>query len=231
MPTGRRLSALLSRTEMKQDLFVKICGITNLDDAKFAVRCGADAIGFIFHEESPRFISHHRAAEIVKGLPEHISKIGVFVNAERKFVRDIVNHVNLSAVQLLGNDGPDDLVNFETSVIKVFRVYKDFDVDVMRNYIVDAFLLDTYKEGSYGGTGKTFDWNIAIKAKEHGRIILSGGLNPDNVEDAIRFVRPYGVDVSSGVEGSPGRKDPKKVREFIMRAKSIPVSYHSDDEQ
>jgi phosphoribosylanthranilate isomerase len=215
---------------MNQDLFVKICGITNLEDAKFAVRCGADAVGFIFHEESPRFINHHRAAEIVKNLPDHISKIGVFVNAEKKFVLEIINHVNLSAVQLLGNDGPDDLVNFETSVIKVFRVYKDFDVDIMRNYIVDAFLLDTYKEGSYGGTGKTFDWNIAIKAKEHGRIILSGGLNPDNVEDAIRFVRPYGVDVSSGVEGSPGRKDPKKVREFIMRAKSIPVSYHGDDE-
>ena len=215
---------------MKQDLFVKICGITNLEDAKFAVRCGADAVGFIFHEESPRFIPHHRAAEIVNSLPEHISKIGVFVNAERKFVREIVNHVNLSAVQLLGNDGPDDLVNFETSVIKVFRVYKDFDVESMRNYIVDAFLLDTYKEGTYGGTGKAFDWNVAVKAKEYGRIILSGGLTPENVEDAIRFVRPYGVDVSSGVEGSPGRKDPKKVRDFIMRAKSIPVSYHGDDE-
>lgn len=230
MPTGRRPFAPSFHAEMKQDLFVKICGITNLADAKFAVHCGADAVGFVFHKESPRFITHYHAAEIVKSLPEHISKIGVFVNAEMKFVRDIINHVNLSAVQLLGNDGPDDLVNFETSVIKVFRVYKDFDVDTMRNYIVDAFLLDTYKEGSYGGTGKAFDWNIAIKAKEHGRIILSGGLNPDNVEDAIRFVRPYGVDVSSGVEGSPGRKDPKKVREFIMRAKSIPVSYHGDDE-
>ena len=139
---------------MKQDLFVKICGITNLEDAKFAVRCGADAVGFIFHEESPRFISHRRAAEIAKSLPEHISKIGVFVNAERKFVREIITHVNLSAVQLLGNDGPDDLVNYETSVIKVFRVYRDFDVAVMRNYIVDAFLLDTYKEGSVRRNGK-----------------------------------------------------------------------------
>ena len=215
---------------MKQDLFVKICGITNQEDAKFAARCGADAVGFVFHKESPRFISHHRAAEIVRSLPDHISKIGVFVNADMTFVRGIVNHVNLSAVQLLGNNGPDDLVNFETSVIKVFRVQKDFEFEIMRNYIVDAFLLDTYKEGSYGGTGKAFDWNIAIKAKEYGRIILSGGLNPENVEDAIRFVRPYGVDVSSGVEGSPGRKDPKKVREFIKRAKSIPVSYHGDDE-
>jgi phosphoribosylanthranilate isomerase len=215
---------------MKQDLFVKICGITNLEDAKFAVQCGADAIGFVFHEDSPRFISHYRAAEIVKSLPEHISKIGVFVNAEKKFVQEIIKHVNLSAVQLLGDAGADDLLGYDTSVIKVFRVYKDFDVATMKNYLVDAFLLDTYKEGSYGGTGKAFDWNIAVRAKEYGRIILSGGLSPENVEDAVRFVRPYGVDVSSGVEGSPGKKDPKKVREFIMRAKSIPVSYHGDDE-
>lgn len=215
---------------MQQDLFVKICGITNLEDARFAVRCGADAIGFIFHEESPRFISHRRAADIVQTLPEHISKIGVFVNADLKFIRDIVRHVNLSAVQLLGQEAPDDLVNFETSVIKVFRVGKNFDVEIMKNYLVDAFLLDTMKAGVFGGTGKTFDWNVALKAKEYGRIILSGGLTPDNVEDAVRFVRPYGVDVSSGVESEPGKKDPTKVRDFIARAKSIPVSY-LDDEQ
>jgi phosphoribosylanthranilate isomerase len=137
--------------------------------------------------------------------------------------------VNLSAVQLLGNEGADDLVSLETSVIKVFRVDRDFDVEVMKNYIVDAFLLDAMKEGSYGGTGKTFDWNIALKAKEYGRIILSGGLTPENVEDAVRFVRPYGVDVSSGVESRPGKKDPEKVRDFIARAKSIPVSYRDDE--
>ena len=215
---------------MQQDLFVKICGITNLEDAQHAVRCGADAVGFIFHEESPRFISHNRAADIARSLPDHISKIGVFVNADLKFVRDIVRHVNLSAVQLLGKEAPDDLVNFETSVIKVFRVDRKFDVEVLKNYIVDAFLLDTYKKGMHGGTGRTFDWNVAVQAKEFGRVILSGGLTPENVEDAVRFVRPYGVDVSSGVEVRPGKKDPAKVREFIMRAKSIPVSY-TDDEQ
>lgn len=215
---------------MQQDLFVKICGITTLEDAHHAVRCGADAIGFVFFEESPRFISHKRAADIVRSLPGHISKIGVFVDADLKFVRDIVKHVNLSAVQLLGNEAPDDLVNFETSVIKVFRVDRKFDVEGLKNYIVDAFLLDAFKKGAYGGTGKTFDWNVAIKAKEFGRIILSGGLTPENVEDAVRFVRPYGVDVSSGVEAKPGKKDPAKVHDFIMRAKSIPVSYR-DDEQ
>ncbi|HTY39360.1 MAG TPA: phosphoribosylanthranilate isomerase [Bacteroidota bacterium] len=216
---------------MQQDLFVKICGITNLEDARHAIKCGADAIGFIFYEESPRFISHRRAAEIVRALPEHISKIGVFVNADLRFVREIVKRVNLSAVQLLGSEAPDDLVNFETSVIKVFRVGKDFDVEALKSYIVDGFLLDAHSDGVFGGTGKTFDWNVAVRAKDYGRIILSGGLSPDNIEDAVRFVRPYGVDVSSGVEAQPGKKDPVKVREFIMRAKSIPVSYGGDEER
>jgi phosphoribosylanthranilate isomerase len=214
---------------MQQDLFVKICGITNLEDAQHAVRCGADAVGFIFYEESPRSISGSKVAAIVERLPDHVSKIGVFVNADRKFIHDIVSHVSLSAVQLYGKEGPDDLVNYEISVIKAFRVEPDFDVEVMRNYIVDAFLLDTFKGGMAGGTGKTFDWNLALKAKEYGRIILSGGLTPENVEEAVRFVRPYGVDVSSGVEKEPGKKDPAKVREFIMRAKSIPLSYREHE--
>ncbi len=215
---------------MKQDLFVKICGITNLEDALQAVRCGADAVGFEFFEASPRFISHKRAADIVSALPEHISKIGVFEHAERKFVRDIVHHVNLSAVQLFGDEGPDDLVNFDTSVIKVFRVGHDFDVEVMKNYIVDAFLLDAYNKrlGRTGGAG--FDWNLAVKAKEYGRIILSGGLTTENVEDAIRFVRPYGVDVNTGIESKPGKKDHKLLRDFVARAKSIPVSYRDEED-
>lgn len=211
-----------------QELFVKICGITNLEDAQHAVHCKADAVGFIFYEESPRFIPHNRAAEIAKKLPEHVSKIGVFVNADPKFIHEVINHVNLSAVQLYGNEGPDDLVSYEASVIKVFRIKDDFDVEVMRNYIVDAFLLDTHKEGIMGGTGKTFNWNLAVAAKEYGKIILSGGLTPENVEEAVRFVQPYGVDVSSGVESSPGKKDPQKVREFIMRAKSIPLYYDQE---
>lgn len=214
---------------MQQDLFVKICGITSIEDALHAVRCGADAIGFVFHEESPRFVSHRRAAEISQRMPEHVSKIGVFVNAPQKFIHDIISHVKLSAVQLHGSEGPDDLVNYEISVIKAFRVTDEFDVEVMRNYIVDAFVLDAHKEGKQTGTGRVYDWNIAVRAKEYGKIILSGGLTPENVEEAVRFVRPYGVDVSSGVESSPGKKDPGKVREFIIRAKSIPLSYAEND--
>ena len=214
---------------MQQDLFVKICGITNLEDAVHAVRCKADAVGFVFYKPSDRYISPEKAAEIVMKLPDFISKVGVFVHADQKYIHDVISRVQLSAVQLYGDEGADDLVSYESSVIKVFRIKPDFDVEVMRNYVVDAFLLDTHSEARYGGTGRTFDWNIAVRAKEYGKIILSGGLTPENIEDAVRFVQPYGVDVSSGVERSPGRKDPDRVRDFIARAKNVPLFYNSAD--
>jgi phosphoribosylanthranilate isomerase len=212
-------------------LFVKICGVTNLEDALHAVRCGADAIGLNFYSRSPRYVDAERAASIVAGLPDHISTIGVFVNATRKEIRRVIESAKLSAVQLHGNEGPDDLVDYDVSAIKVFRVGNDFDAEVMRNYIVHAFLLDAKREGTFGGSGTTFDWNIAVRAKEYGRIILSGGLTPENVEVAVRFVQPYGVDVCSGVESKPGIKDPEKVREFIVRAKSVPLAYSTDFEE
>ncbi len=215
---------------MQQDLFVKICGITNLEDALHAVRCKADALGFIFYEESDRFIAPDRAKEIVARMPRHVSKVGVFVDADQKYIRTITKHVKLSAVQLSDNQGADDLIGYETSVIKVFRVKPDFDVEVMRNYIVDAFLLDTHSETKAGGTGRTFDWNIAIRAKEFGKIILSGGLTPENIAGAVQFVQPYGVDVSSGVEKEVGKKDPVKVRDFIAKAKGVPLSYSEFEE-
>jgi phosphoribosylanthranilate isomerase len=216
---------------MQQDLFVKICGITNVEDALHAVRCKADALGFIFYEPSDRYITPERAREISDRVPDFVSKVGVFVDADPGYIHDVMKSVNLSAVQLYGNEGADDLVGFETSVIKVFRVKPDFDVEVMRNYVVDAFLLDTHSEARMGGTGRTFDWNIAVRAKEYGKIILSGGLTPDNIAGAVRFVQPYGVDVSSGVELEPGRKDPLKVRNFIARAKEVPLHYSEFNEE
>lgn len=216
---------------MQQDLFVKICGITNLEDAQLAVRCKADALGFIFYEPSDRYITPDRARDIVERIPDFVSKVGVFVDADPAYVHDVMKKVNLSAVQLYGNEGADDLVGYETSVIKVFRVKPDFDVAVMRSYVVDAFLLDTHSEAKMGGTGRTFDWNIALRAKEYGKIILSGGLTPQNIEGAVRFVQPYGVDVSSGVERSPGRKDPRKVREFVAKAKGVPLQYSEFNEE
>lgn len=216
---------------MQQDLFVKICGITNLEDAQHAVLCKADAVGFIFYEGSPRFIQPWRAAEIAARLPEFVSKVGVFVNADPKMIREVCEEVKLSAVQLTGNEGADDLVGYETSVIKVFHIKPDFEVEVMRNYIVDAFLLDTHADKTFGGTGRTFDWNIALRAKEFGKIILSGGLNPDNIADAVKFVQPYGVDVSSGVEQEVGKKDPVKVRDFVARAKGVPLYYNTMNDE
>jgi len=216
---------------MQQDLFVKICGITNMDDAMHAVQCKADALGFIFYEPSDRYIAPDRANEIANRVPDFVSKVGVFVDADPEYIHEVMKTVKLSAVQLYGNEGADDLVGYETSVIKVFRVKPDFDVEVMRNYVVDAFLLDTHSEAKMGGTGRTFDWNIAVRAKEFGKIILSGGLNPENITAAVRFVQPYGVDVTSGVELDVGRKNPEKVRDFIARAKGVPLSYNEIDEK
>ncbi len=204
-----------------RDLFIKICGITSLHDAQLAVRAKVDALGFVFDPESDRFITPDKASDIISQLPDHISKVGVFVNADRKYVHSIVSRVKLSAVQLEGKEGPDDLVDYEISVIKVFRVTRNFDVEVLRNYLVDAFLLDASREGKASGSGKAVDWNIAARAKEYGRIILSGGLNPDNVESAIRFVKPYGVSVCAGIEKEPGKKDPQKLRDFVARARGV----------
>ncbi len=203
-----------------QDLFVKVCGITNEEDAAAAVKAGVNAVGFNFYQGSERYIQPEDAATIAHGIPDHVSKVGVFVHEEKKHILDVARTVPLSAVQLVGDEGPDDLFGYDLSVIKVFRVRPDFDIESMKNYVVDAFLLDTHRQGVYGGTGETFDWNIAQKARQYGRIILSGGLNQDNVGAAVRFARPYGVDVSSGIESRPGKKDHDAMRNFIANARN-----------
>jgi len=203
-----------------QELFIKVCGITKDEDAQAAVKAGVNALGFIFYQGSERYVTPRQASEIVARVPEHVSKVGVFVHEEKRTILDIARTVKLSAVQLIGNEGPDDLFGYDLSVIKVFRVKPDFDPDVMRNYVVDAFLLDTHRKGVYGGTGETFDWNVANRARQYGRIILSGGLTPENVGSAITIARPYGVDVSSGIEARPGKKDHDKMRLFIANARN-----------
>jgi phosphoribosylanthranilate isomerase len=203
-----------------RELFVKICGITNLKDALCSLESGADAVGFIFYDRSPRRVSVQAARQIVEQLPESITKVGVFVNPSARDVSTVCQHVKLTAIQVYGDQSDDELRKLGTSVIKAFRVGQDFDVEQLRKYSVDAFLLDSFVRGQVGGTGETFDWSIAKKATEHGKVILSGGLNPDNVEKAVRFVCPFGVDVCSGVEEVPGKKNFRKVRDFIQRAKS-----------
>jgi phosphoribosylanthranilate isomerase len=213
-----------------ETIYVKICGITNLGDALDAVKYGADAVGFIFHKESPRYISSGDATTIIRKLPKHITKVGVFVDTSRREIETIARTSGLSAIQLHGDQHPEDCTGYDVAVIKAFRIGENFDVAQLGLFDVRAILLDTLRPGKPGGTGETFDWNIAIQAKQYGKLLLSGGLTPKNIEDAIRFVRPYGVDVCSGVEVFPGKKDCAKVREFIIKAKTT-TFYDDESEQ
>lgn len=196
----------------------KICGITSREDALCAVKCGADALGFIFYEKSPRYVAPEKAAEIICDLPPFVTPVGVFVNAPH--IAATVKLAGLRTIQLHGDEPPEACLGHDVPVIRTLRVGNEFDALALRSYPVHTFLLDTARAGSYGGTGETFDWAKAREAKNYGRIILSGGLNPDNVREAIEQVAPYAVDTSSGVEAEPGKKDHKKVRDFLARAKA-----------
>ena len=198
---------------------VKICGITSLEDALMAVEAGADALGFVFFDQSPRFIEPGRAARIIAELPPFVQVVGLFVNASLDFVNLTADSCRLDIVQLHGEESPSYCQAVRRRVMKVFRVRGMESLAPMADYQVAAFLLDAYSPNAYGGTGASFDWDCALAAKGHGPIVLAGGLDPDNVASAVARVVPYGVDVSSGVESSPGRKDAEKVRRFIREAK------------
>jgi phosphoribosylanthranilate isomerase len=198
---------------------VKICGITNLEDALFAADAGADALGFIFYAQSPRFIAPDRAREIVLRLPPFVAKVGVFVNEELGRVKEIMAHCHLDYAQLHGDEPPEQVVALAPRAIKAVRVRSAADIERLAQYQAVAYLLDAYHPTKPGGTGETWDWELATAAKQYGPIILAGGLTPDNVADAIERVHPYAVDVSSGVEAATGIKDHQKVRRFIMAAK------------
>lgn len=201
---------------------VKICGITNIDDAKAAIDAGADALGFIFYKESPRYISPENAKTIINALPPFIIKTGVFVNETTKGIEKTVSGTGVNLIQLHGNE-PPEMCSALCSVIKAFRVKSLESLDPLYKYkgLVSAFLLDTYTPDILGGTGQIFNWDIAIEAKQFGRIILAGGLTPDNVADAVKRVDPYAVDVSSSIESKRGKKDRKKMQLFIEKAKSV----------
>jgi phosphoribosylanthranilate isomerase len=199
---------------------VKICGITSEQDAQRAAKAGAWAVGFIFYKKSPRFISPFKAKKIIEGLPPFITPVGVFVNHNAGAMRDIITHCGLRAVQLHGEEDhhfAHRLKRYNVKIIKVFRVGENFDPKVIEPYKVDAFLFDTFDQYNYGGTGKTFDWNVLkqVKSASEVPIILSGGLNAQNVIEPVNELKPYAVDVNSGVEEAPGKKDQKKMKEFI----------------
>ena len=200
---------------------VKICGITTRDDALMAVEAGADALGFVFFKKSLRCVSPQKAASIIRDLPPFVQTVGLFVNEEADQVNWTADFCGLDMVQLHGEEDPQFCLGIDRRVIKAFRVKDATSLAGIRRYQVAGHLLDAWSPLSHGGTGQTFDWDLAQDAGLVNHLILAGGLNPDNIADAVRVVSPYAVDVSSGVESVPGRKDPEKVRAFIRHAKGL----------
>ena len=203
-------------------LRVKICGITQPEDAQLASRLGADALGFIFYPQSKRYVTPERAARLMAKLPPFVTKVGVFVNHPLEEVNRLVMELGLDIIQLHGEETPDYCEGVQTSVIKAFRVQQDsFGPRMLRHYRCTAYLLDTYHSECYGGTGKAFDWNLARSAREYGPVILSGGLTAETLTQAVETVQPEAVDVCSGVESAPGRKDVNKLRAFLAAAQKL----------
>ncbi|MBT6120094.1 phosphoribosylanthranilate isomerase [bacterium] len=203
---------------------IKICGITSLEDALDAISLGVHAIGFIFYKHSSRYITPEKAEEIVLNLPPFVHTVGVFVNHEKEEVHDIVKRCKLDVVQLHGNESPSFCMDMTRRVIKAIPVSELDDLNQIIKYqgLVSGILLDTKDRDRYGGTGRSFDWGIALKAKEFDMpLILAGGVNISNIQRAIRLISPYGIDISSGVELSPGKKDYNKMKEFLDVAHAL----------
>ena len=202
---------------------IKICGITNSEDAEKAISLGADAIGFIF-ADSPREVQPHLARSIIENLKGKVLSVGVFVNESPDKVIETAEYCSLGAIQLHGDESPEYCSGLKKRLlIKAFRIKDDSSLTPIPCYKgVFAYLLDTFSEQNRGGTGKTFDWNLAVKAKAFGKpIILSGGLGLGNIEEAIRVVTPYGVDISSSIEIKPGKKDHKLMERLISAIKAL----------
>lgn len=199
---------------------VKICGITRNEDLNAACNAGADALGFVFYAKSPRNLSIEQAASLVKALPPFVQSVGLFVDAEPDFVRAVLEAVPLDLLQFHGGETPEYCRQFGRPYLKAVRVRPGVDLVKYASDFSDAraLLLDAFVPGVPGGTGERFDWRL-IPAGLNKPIILSGGLNPDNVAEAVQTVQPWAVDVSSGVESAPGIKDAAKVAAFIERAR------------
>ncbi|MDB6130984.1 MAG: Phosphoribosylanthranilate isomerase [Verrucomicrobiales bacterium] len=207
-------------------LLVKICGITNLEDAKWAVESGADALGFMFYEKSKRHISPRDAGAIIRELPSATRFVGVFVDAKKPEVENAIELSGITTLQFHGQETPGYCQEFMLPVWKALLVHSRASLENMNSYSTEAILLDAFVPGERGGTGARFDWNLAVEARlHHLPIILAGGLTPENVSEAVKLINPFGVDVSSGVESAPGRKDRQKVKTFISRARvSLKIS-------
>lgn len=207
---------------------VKICGVTNREDATWAVNLGASFIGFNFWEGSPRKVSEKNAQEVISNLPLFVSTVGVFVNAEESYLETIVRKTKIHYIQLHGDEDPaycESLKSKGMKIIKAFRLRSESEIDTIMRYrdAAEYFLLDTFREDVPGGTGQTFNWDIARMVKERIQkpFFLAGGLTPENVYEAAEKVMPFGVDVCSGIEKSPRRKDYEKMKEFIMKVNEV----------
>ena len=214
--------------------WVKICGMTNLEDALVAVDAGADAVGFVFYEKSPRYVTVETARGIVEKSPESVEKVGVFVNEEEGALCDVADRAGLSAIQMHGdNEDPHvaDLVVAKRPKVKVLaaismlRENPDAWAMMWRRDVIHAFLVDSGNSSKPGGTGKAFDWRVSGARVENikrlGKVVAAGGLTPENVSVAVEVLKPWGVDVVSGVEASPGKKDSDKVRAFVRAVREM----------
>ena len=202
---------------------VKICGITNWTDARRAVAAGADFLGFNFYPASPRYIQPAKARRIVRRLPQRIEVVGVFVNEPVDKMLEIARAVGLDYLQLHGDESPETVSRLKRTlpVIKALRVQESFSQARLAQFKrASALLLDGFQPRKFGGTGKTFKWSVALRARRNGRIFLAGGLTPQNVAAAIHIAKPYAVDVCSGVEARPGKKDPERIIAMMHAVKN-----------
>lgn len=213
---------------MQRSIKVKVCGITNGEDALAAVESGADALGFVFYEKSPRYVVPAIAGQIIAELPPLVVSVGVFVNEGLATVRSIMDTCHLGMAQLHGDENASYCHELSRPVIKALRLKNRESLLALAEYqgrgSVRGFVLDTFSELAYGGTGQVIDWTLAAEVAKSTPILLAGGLTADNVTEAIRVVRPYGVDVSSGVESAPGKKDRAKLRAFLEAVRVVSSS-------
>jgi phosphoribosylanthranilate isomerase len=200
---------------------VKICGITSVADGLAAAEAGADMIGLMFYDGSPRRITLPQAVEISRAMSPYVLRVGVFVNPETDFVLRAIGECGLNLLQFHGDETSEFCTQFGVMSMKALRVKDAASIAALENYHTEAYLLDAYSKAGLGGTGEKFNWDLAIEAQKFSKpIFLAGGLTPENVADAVKQVRPFAVDVSSGVESAPGKKDAAKVRAFIQAVKS-----------
>ncbi len=226
--TELRLESALVRqvTPKSKMALVKICGITNLDDALAAFKAGADALGFNFYARSARYITPENAREIIKRLPEDLLTVGIFVNEDLETVQRVATTAGIKALQLHGDESPEYCKKLKVyHVIKVFAAGPEFTLERLSDFDVPAIMLDTFdKSGIGGGTGRVSDWSLAAKATTRfPKVYLAGGLSPENVVEAIAFVKPYAVDACSLLESSAGRKDHERVRAFVAAVRKAPI--------